>query len=71
MSGGSLAAGYEYIGFPGSGTFTQTGGANAITGNLYVGALAGNGTYALLGGSASVGGNYTQPRRVQSDSTQS
>ena len=53
-STGSLSAANEYIGNYGSGTFTQSGGTNTVTGNLYVGNASGSsGTYNLSGGSLS------------------
>jgi autotransporter-associated beta strand protein len=49
VSGGSLYAYNQYVGYSGTGTFTQTGGTNA-PGNLYLGYNSGsNGTYALSG----------------------
>lgn len=45
----SLAATTEYIGYDGTGTFTQTGGDNIVN-DLYLGYLeTGNGTYNLSG----------------------
>jgi outer membrane autotransporter protein len=58
---GSLlwVAGTEYLGFSGSGTFTQTGGSNTVGSNLFVGTQGGTGFYSLGGGSLSVaGGEY-------------
>ena len=55
---GSLlsVAGNEYIGYSGTGTFTQSGGTNTVTGILILGANAGSsGTYSLSGGSLTVG----------------
>ncbi|MGP8049533.1 MAG: autotransporter domain-containing protein [Desulfobaccales bacterium] len=55
---GSLlsVAGNEYIGYSGTGTFTQSGGANTVTGILILAANAGSsGTYSLSGGSLTVG----------------
>ena len=50
QSGGSLAAGSEYVGFSGTGAFTQTGGTNAVTSDLYLGYQStGSGSYALSG----------------------
>ncbi len=52
--------GGEYVGYDSTGTFTQTGGTNTISGgfSLLVGTFSGsNGTYALSGtGTLSVGG---------------
>ena len=50
--GGMLAAGYEAIGFSGSGSFTQSGGINTVNnGAIYLGSHANSfGTYALNGG---------------------
>ena len=36
-SAGALSADYEYIGYKGTGTFTQSGGTNDVTYNLYLG----------------------------------
>jgi len=52
LSGGSLAAGFEYIGNIGLGSFNQSGGTNTIDRNLYLGGSPGSsGTYNLNGGS--------------------
>ena len=40
-------AGYEYIGYPGTGSFTQCGGTNAVSNSIYI---AGDAVYALRGG---------------------
>ncbi len=50
----SLQAKYEYIGYTGTGTFTQSGGTNTLSGvnagSLYLGRFgSGNGTYNLSG----------------------
>ena len=64
MSGGSLAANYGYVGYSGSGTFTQSGGTNSVGsygGQLYLGYNAGDaGTYNLSGSASltSFGGEY-------------
>jgi hypothetical protein len=72
LSGGTLAAGIEYIGFNGTGIFIQSGGSNSsanITGglslffssdtNLYLGYNSGSrGTYELQGGSLSAKHEY-------------
>ena len=45
-----LSANYEYVGYSGTGTFTQTGGTHTIAAALYLGANAGSsGTYNLSG----------------------
>ena len=55
LSGGSLAAGGrtslgEYIGYSGSGTFTQNGGSHTVAGDLILGFLPGSaGAYNLSG----------------------
>lgn len=46
LNGGSLQAGYEIIGFDGTGVFTHRGGANTVAGPLSLGT---NGTYNLNG----------------------
>ncbi|MHB9074490.1 MAG: autotransporter outer membrane beta-barrel domain-containing protein [Desulfobaccales bacterium] len=61
LSGGSLSVtGAEYIGYSGTGTFTQSGGTHTISQGLYLGVNSGSsGTYTLSGGSLSVtGGEY-------------
>ena len=73
LTGGSLFGGNpEFIGYSGSGCFTQSGGTNSVSSNnLVIGAnLGGSGTYSLSGSgliSASIGvigssgnGNCTQ-----------
>jgi hypothetical protein len=54
MSGGTLTAGYEYVGYSGTGTIAQTSGANGSVNphvNLYLGYIpGGSGTYDLSGG---------------------
>lgn len=46
----SLSALYESVGLYGTGTFTQSGGTNAVTNNLYLGRYnGGNGSYILSG----------------------
>jgi autotransporter-associated beta strand protein len=50
---GKLSYGYEYIGYSGNGTFTQTGGTNSISyyNGLYLGYNSGSScTYNLTGG---------------------
>ena len=50
LSDGSLSAGWENIGDSGTGTFIQSGGTNAISGDLYLGSNFGaSGTYSLSG----------------------
>ncbi|MEW6657116.1 MAG: autotransporter domain-containing protein [Thermodesulfobacteriota bacterium] len=52
LNGGSLSAGFEYIGSHGFGLFTQNGGANTISNNLLLGESSGSsGTYNLNSGS--------------------
>ena len=52
ISGGSLAVASHYVGIGGTGIFTQSGGTNNISRNLYLGYNAGDsGTY-ILGGNA-------------------
>ena len=55
-NGQLTSSGSEYVGYIGSGTFTQSGGSNTIFGNLSLGRIAGgsqqnpsNGTYTLTG----------------------
>ena len=51
LSGGSLSAGFEYIGYYGLGAFTQSGGTNTIDRNLYLGGYPGSSsTYSLSDG---------------------
>ena len=52
---GSSAWGTEWIGYTGTGVFTQSGGTNAPN-SLGLGYYSGNGTYSLSGGVLSVGG---------------
>jgi hypothetical protein len=47
LRGGALSAGSEYVSY---GTFTQTGGTNAITGNNGLLLVSANGTYTLSSG---------------------
>ena len=57
MAGGSLAASEEDVGCSGTGSFTQSGGANTVAGCLYLGTNStGNGTYNLNGGTLTLGG---------------
>ena len=64
LSGSGLlaSANYEYIGYSGTGSFTQSGGTQAVSTVLYVGwgtpadgLPGGNGTYLFSGGSLSAG----------------
>ena len=48
---GSLSANYEYIGYSGSGTFTQSGGTNTVSQPLPGLPAGSSGTYNLQGGS--------------------
>ena len=60
MSGGTLSAYNEYIGYSGTGTFTQSGGSNAATYNFYLGYNAtDSGTYNLSGGTLSSPSGYS------------
>jgi hypothetical protein len=53
----SLASTTEYVGYDGTGTFTQTAGTNTV-GDLYMGYLStGNGTYNLSGTGSLVANN--------------
>jgi autotransporter-associated beta strand protein len=49
LSGGQLAASYEYIGYSGVGSFTQTGGTNSIGYGLELGTNIGKASYSLSG----------------------
>ena len=62
LGGGTLSVtGTEYIGYYGTGTFTQTGGTNTVYGNLDLGYNAGSsGSYTLGGGTLSVTGESEQ-----------
>ena len=52
---GQISAANQYVGYSSLGTFTQTGGSNAIAGALYLGTNVGaNGTYNLVGGTLNV-----------------
>jgi autotransporter-associated beta strand protein len=56
-STGYLSAPTEYVGYSGTGTFTQTGGTNSVSKSLYVGygyAYSDSGSYNLSGGSLAV-----------------
>jgi fibronectin-binding autotransporter adhesin len=59
---GRLSVPYEYIGYYGSGSFTQSGGTNAVSGGLVLGEYAGSaGTYNLNAGLLSLSfGGLTQ-----------
>jgi hypothetical protein len=48
---GQLAAGTEYVGYYGSGTFNQSGGVHTVTNSLNIGALSGTGVFNSSGGS--------------------
>jgi autotransporter-associated beta strand protein len=51
MNAGGLSTASESIGASGSGSFTQSGGTNAMSGGLYLGTNSGgSGTYNLSGG---------------------
>lgn len=51
LSTGSLSAGTEYVGYSGSGAFTQTGGTHSVGSTLYFAYNPGStGTYVLAGG---------------------
>ena len=55
---GRVSAPIEYIGYWGTGNFTQSGGTNAVSGTLYLGA-SGSGSYSLSGsGLLSAGNEY-------------
>jgi hypothetical protein len=60
LSGGSLDASIQYIGYSGTGSFTQSGGTNSGARFLYLGYYAGSsGTYSLSGsGQLSAAGEY-------------
>jgi autotransporter-associated beta strand protein len=46
---------YQYVGYSGTGSFTQSGGTSSVQGPLYLGYNAGaSGTYTLSGGSPSI-----------------
>ena len=54
---GFLTANTEYVGFQGSGTFTQSGGTNSLSGSLTLAQSAGSsGTYNLNGGLLTLAG---------------
>ena len=55
LSGGSLGvSGSEYVGYAGTGAFTQSGGTNTVDNELALGVFTGSsGTYTLSGGSLS------------------
>ena len=60
LTGASLVTGYQYVGNTAAGVFTQSGGINSITNNLYLGYnLAASGSYSLgSGGALSAGNQY-------------
>ncbi|MGO9108091.1 MAG: beta strand repeat-containing protein [Thermoguttaceae bacterium] len=51
FGGGSLAVTSEYVGFSGTGAFTQSGGTHVITNFLALAQNSGSGSYTLTGGS--------------------
>ena len=56
LNSGTLSMGWEHIAQYGTGTFTQTGGTNTVTGDSYIGNFSGAlGTYTLSGGTHTVG----------------
>ena len=56
VTGGSLVANCEYIGYSSTGSFTQSGGTNAVSSDLYLGTNAGSsGSYTQSGGINSAG----------------
>jgi uncharacterized protein with beta-barrel porin domain len=62
LSGGNVTAANEYVGNSGTGTFNQSGGTNAVTGNLILAANAGSsGTYNLQGGGLTAGTIIVNP----------
>ena len=48
LTSGSLAAGYEFVGYNSVGNLTQSGGTNSVS-NLYVGSGSGDASYSLSG----------------------
>ncbi|MBI5048893.1 MAG: hypothetical protein HZB54_08095, partial [Deltaproteobacteria bacterium] len=59
LSGGSRYYLYEYIGYDGTGTFTQSGGTNTVANTLSLGTFSdGSGAYNLSGGSLSASYEY-------------
>jgi hypothetical protein len=59
QDGNALWAVNEYVGFNGTGNFTQSGGTNTVTGSLSLGIGGTNGTYNLTGGTLDVKGSVT------------
>ena len=58
LESGTLTTNNEFIGFSGTGIFTQSGGTNAPGGNLTLAANTGSsGSYTMTGGSLGVTGN--------------
>ena len=60
-SGGSLAvpSGGEYVGYTGTGTFSQTGGTHSVANSIYLGySTSGAGSYNLSGGSLAALNEY-------------
>ena len=59
LSGGSLTVWNQYVGYSGSGSFTQSTGASTVSGSLVLGQNAtSTGTYVLSGGSLSASSQY-------------
>ena len=59
MTNGSLSAVYQYVGDSGTGSFTQSGGTNMLSGGLYLGYNTGSsGKYILNTGSLSADSQY-------------
>ena len=51
---------YEYIGYEGTGTFSQSGGTHSVGADLLIGHLAeSSGTYNLTGGALNINGNIS------------
>ena len=60
LDSGTFTANNAYIGYAGTGTFTQTGGTNTVSNTLTLAANSGSsGTYALSGGSLAAGYQLT------------
>ncbi len=59
ISGGGLSAACQYVGSGGTGSFTQSGGMNTISNNLYLGyGASDSGTYNLSGSGWSLWASY-------------
>ena len=54
-TGGSLNAGSTFVGFGGTGTFTQNGGTHTVSNALSLGTSGGTGTYGLNDGTLNAG----------------